>query len=107
MMYLSMLLIDAGTAPDRPRPGRLWLWNLYRVHQRLCMALPSAVRKSDDPDFLRPFKPEDFGTSEPKQVHVARRTDAGFLFRIDPHLGGPGRDCRPARPGARLGLRLP
>ena len=84
MMYLSALLVDVGTDPDRPRPGRLWLRNLYRVHQRLCMAFPSAARKPDDPHFLKPFKPQDFGTSKPKQVHVARRTDAGFLFRIDP-----------------------
>jgi CRISPR system Cascade subunit CasE len=40
---------------------------------------------SDDVDFLRPFKPEDFG---PQQVHVARAADAGFLFRIDPRPGG-------------------
>lgn len=82
-MYLSCLLIDVGEDPDRPRPGRLWLRNLYRVHQRLCMAFPSATRKSEDSDFLQPFKPEDFAA---KQVHVERGTDAGFLFRIDPQL---------------------
>ena len=60
-MYLSCLLINVGDNPDHPRPGRLWLRNLYHVHQRLCMAFPSASRKADDPDFLRPFKPEDFG----------------------------------------------
>ena len=74
-----------GDNPDRPRPGRLWLRNLYHVHQRLCMAFPSPSRKSDDPDFLKPFKPQDFGRG---QVHVARKTDAGFLFRIDPRLAG-------------------
>jgi CRISPR system Cascade subunit CasE len=84
-MYLSYLLIDAGEDPDRHRPGRLWLRNLYRVHQRLCMAFPSASRVSDDTDFLKPFKPEDFGL---KQVHVARGMDAGFLFRVDPQPGG-------------------
>ena len=84
-MYLSILLINVGTDPDRPRPGRLWLRNLYHVHQRLCMAFPSASRVSDDVDFLKPIKPEDFGS---KQVHVARGTDAGFLFRIDPRPGG-------------------
>jgi CRISPR system Cascade subunit CasE len=84
-MYLSCLLIDVGEDPDRPRPGRLWLRNLYRVHQRLCMAFPSPGRVSDDADFLKPFKPEDFGSG---QVHVARATDAGFLFRIDPRPGG-------------------
>jgi CRISPR system Cascade subunit CasE len=84
-MWLSSLLIDIGDDPDRPRPGRLWLRNLYRVHQRLCMAFPSDSRKSDDEDFLKPFKPEDFGD---KQIHVARRSDAGFLFRLDPQPGG-------------------
>jgi len=83
-MYLSCLLIDVGENPDRPRPGRLWLRNLYHVHKRLCMAFPSAARKSDDPEFLKPFESEDFGN---KQVHVARTTDAGFLFRIDPQFG--------------------
>src|SRR3990170_2178685 len=84
-MYLSCLLIDLGGNPDRPRPGRLWLRNLYHVHQRLCMAFPSASRTSDDPDYLKPFKPEDFGR---EQVHVPRGSDAGFLFRIDPRSGG-------------------
>jgi CRISPR system Cascade subunit CasE len=84
-MYLSLLLIDVGDNPDRPRPGRRWLRNLYRVHQRLCMAFPSASRKPDDADFLKPFKPEDFGND---QVHVTRGADSGFLFRIDPQPGG-------------------
>jgi len=84
-MYLSCLLIDVGDNPDHPRPGRLWLRNIYHVHQRLCMAFPSTSRISDDADFLKPFKPEDFG---PQQIHVARGSDAGFLFRIDPQPGG-------------------
>jgi CRISPR system Cascade subunit CasE len=84
-MYLSCLLIDVGENPDRPRPGRLWLRNLYHVYQRLCMAFPSATRRSDDPHFLRPFAPEDFGA---EHVHVPRGSDAGFLFRVDPQPGG-------------------
>lgn len=84
-MYLSYLLINLGDNPNRPRPGRLWLRNIYRVHQRLCMAFPSADRKSNDKDFLKPFKPEDFGSG---QVHVTRKPDSGFLFRIDPQPGG-------------------
>ena len=51
-MFLSCLLIDIGDNPDRPRPGRIWLRNLYHVHQRLCMAFPSDPRKTDDRDFL-------------------------------------------------------
>lgn len=95
MMFLSLLLIDVGQNPDRPRPGRLWLRNLYRVHQRLCMGFPSAGKVSDDPHFLKPFRPGDFmgGTQEPvedgaKPVHVSRGPDRGFLFRIDPLPGG-------------------
>jgi CRISPR system Cascade subunit CasE len=49
------------------------------------MAFPSASRKSDDEHFLKPFKPEDFSHG---QVHVARGSAAGFLFRIDPQPGG-------------------
>lgn len=84
-MFISMLLIDVGNDPDRPRPGRLWLRNRYRVHQRLCMAFPSAKREADDPDFLKPYDPEDFGKDH---VHVARKPESGFLFRIDPQTGG-------------------
>lgn len=85
-MFLSTLLIDTGTDPDRPRPARLWLRNSYRVHQRLAMAFPSVERSQTDPDFLRPYRPEDF----PKPaVHERRSEQAGFLFRVDP--GPPGR----------------
>lgn len=84
-MYLSCLLIHVGSDPDHPRPGRLWLRNPYHVHQRLCMAFPSAERRSDDEQFLKPFKPDDFACG---QVHVNRAEEAGFLFRIDPQPGG-------------------
>ena len=80
-MYLSSLLIDVGENPDRPRPGRLWLRNLYHVHQRLCMAFPSESRKFKDEHFLQPYEPEDFGEGH---AHVERGPDSGFLFRIDP-----------------------
>ncbi len=83
-MYLSSLLIDIGDNPDRPRPGRLWLRNLYHVHQRLCMAFPSDPRRARDPDFLAPYAPDDFAG----QVHRRREPDSGFLFRIDPHSNG-------------------
>ena len=87
-MFLSLLQVNTGSDPDRPRPGRQWLRNVYHVHQRLCMGFPSAARKSDDPQFIKPFCPEDFGGDERKQVGVQRRVDAGFLFRIDPQQGG-------------------
>lgn len=101
-MYLSTLLIDTGGNPDRPRPGRLWLRNLYRVHQRLCMAFPSAPRKEEDPEFLRPYRPADFSEDRRAMekiadgspegivgnVHTPRGENSGFLFRVDPRPGG-------------------
>lgn len=84
-MYLSCLLIDVGDNPDRLRPGRLWVSNRYRVHQRLCMAFPSASRKVEDVDFLKPFKPDEFGNG---QIHVKRAVNSGFLFRVDPLPNG-------------------
>ncbi|HPI77255.1 MAG TPA: type I-E CRISPR-associated protein Cas6/Cse3/CasE [bacterium] len=83
-MYLSCLLINTGDNPDRPRPGRIWLRNLYRVHQRLCMAFPSSSASLADPDFLLPFKPDGFAKGH---VHVPRKPDSGFLFRVDPLAG--------------------
>ncbi|MCC6909096.1 MAG: type I-E CRISPR-associated protein Cas6/Cse3/CasE [Phycisphaerales bacterium] len=80
-MFISCLLVDTGANVDRPRPGRLWLRNVYRVHQRLCMGFPTAVRFGADADFLLPFKPDDFG---PGHVRVPRTRQAGFLFRVDP-----------------------
>jgi len=105
-MYLSSLLIDTGQNPDRPRPGRLWLRNLYRVHQRLCMGFPSKQCTEGDPDFLKPYKPEHFPEDrqqaemklDPKpdkvqreilaHVHAKRDDKAGFLFRVDPKPAG-------------------
>ncbi len=101
-MFLSCLLIDTGINPDRPRPGRVWLRNLYHVHQRLCMAFPSPRRKERDPDFLAPYAPGDFPEQrhladkkkaevEPemlKHVHSQRSPDSGFLYRIDPGPDG-------------------
>jgi CRISPR system Cascade subunit CasE len=69
-MYLSHLMIDVGDNPDRPRPGRLWLRNIYHVHQRLSMAFPTREQRAEDPRFLRPFDPPGFGRPR-------------FLFRID------------------------
>ena len=105
-MYLSCLLIDVGANPDRPRPGRLWLRNLYRVHQRLCMAFPDPRTKKDDPDFLTPYWPCGFEDPRPtycatqdqrfsdgrclaskRPVHVARSEESNFLFRVDPLPG--------------------
>jgi len=81
-MYLSCLLINVGDNPDRPRPGRLWLRNLYHVHQRLCMAFPSSEQKGKDPSFIKSFDPQGF-----QHVHGERNEQQAFLFRIDPQPG--------------------
>ena len=84
-MWRSCLLVNVGDNPDRPRPGRTWLRNLYHVHQRLCMAFPSDCQQECDPLFLKPFNPQGFDG----QVHgVERSAETGFLFRIDPQPGG-------------------
>ncbi len=85
-MVLSALMVDTGDDPDRPRPGRLWLQNQYRVHQRLCMAFPSAGRQAEDAEFLQPYETASFGG---RHVHTERSADAGFLYRVDP--GSQGR----------------
>lgn len=69
-MYLSSILIDVGDNPDRPRPGRLWLRNVYHVHQRLSMAFPSYEQRERDAQFLKPYDPAGFKR-------------ARFLFRVD------------------------
>lgn len=75
MIYLSKLLIDTGGNPDRPRPGRKWLDNIYNVHRRLSMAFPSGLRREQDPHFLKPFSPNDFQKTP-------------FLFRVDNNIDG-------------------
>lgn len=80
-MFHTCLLIDTGRNPDRPRPGRRWLDNLYRVHQRLCMGFPTAARVETDAAFLHPFREQDFAAGH---VHVDRAPESGFLFRVDP-----------------------
>jgi len=83
-MYLSRLLIDVGDNPDRPRPARFWLRNLYRVHQRLTMAFPSKQRRERDNQFLHPYDAADFAIG---QVHKPRSDNANFLFRVDVQPG--------------------
>ncbi len=109
-MHLSCLLIDTGRNPDRPRPGRLWLRNRYRVHQRLCMAFPTPQQRQNDREFLMPYEPCGFydpppqrctidtqGEAAPRQcahaeverpVHVPRDRKHNFLFRVEPQPGG-------------------
>lgn len=37
-MYLSAIPVETGNDPNRIWPGKRWVSNPYRVHQRLCMA---------------------------------------------------------------------
>ena len=112
-MYHSHLLINVGDNPDRPdwAIGRRWLRNLYRVHQRLCMAFPSKPLPAEKriaaycrsyAEAVAPLQrdlsgqPDDHGPAddEPAQVQAPRDPKAGFLFRIDhppDPMGKPGR----------------
>lgn len=76
-MFLSQLCVNAGDDPDRPCPGRQWVGNLYRVHQRLWMAFPDSADREADPFFLgnweAPARPEA----------KAGRGQVGFLFRVE------------------------
>lgn len=99
-MYHSHLLINVGDNPDRPdwNITRKWLRNLYRVHQRLCMAFPSRVPATADERaaaYCAPYAgggahdrelPGDADPGVPQcdaPVHTERSNEAGFLFRID------------------------
>jgi hypothetical protein len=94
-MYHSHLLINVGDDPDRPdwNITRRWLRNLYRVHQRLCMAFPLSVPAGHQERvaaYCEPYSSAGMNTlrdlpGEPDtaDVHYARSDEAGFLFRID------------------------
>lgn len=74
-MYHSTLLVNAGNDPNKPREGRKWVSNPYRIHQRIHMALPEGrflfrlfptppvrilVQSVEKPDWLRAFKNAPF-----------------------------------------------
>lgn len=75
-MFLSQLLVNPGAHPDTPRPGVAWMKQTYRVHQRIWMAFPDTHRVKEDPFFL--------GTWASAPGSKPRRSEAGFLFRIEP-----------------------
>lgn len=93
MLYHSHLLINVGDNPDRPDWNicRRWLRNLYRVHQRLCMAFPSTAPAENEREavYCRSFRDgelpmlHELPAEADGDVHQARTDDAGFLFRID------------------------
>ena len=93
-MHHSHLLINVGNNPDRPdwNACRKWLRNLYRVHQRLCMAFPSVVPAEHEREaaYCRPFDAKQFlhlhelpSQSNGCDVHQTRNGENGFLFRVD------------------------
>ncbi len=75
-MFLSLLEVDVGEHGNR-HPGRDWLGDVYRVHQRLWMAFADDARREEDRFFLGPWQTPDAGAPKP------RRAGAGFLFRIE------------------------
>lgn len=83
-MFLSLLHVNVGNDPNHP--GRRWLSNIYRVHQRLWMAFPDEHpdkhRHDQDKFFLGAWNGPPIAEPKPQ------RCKAGFLFRIE-------RDGRP------------
>lgn len=75
-MFLSQLLVNPGSHPDKPRPGLDWIKQTYRVHQRIWMAFPDTHRMKEDPFFL--------GTWSADSLVKPQRQEGGFLFRIEP-----------------------
>lgn len=71
-MFLSLLHVNTES-----RPGRQWLGDVYRVHQRLWMAFPNAGDRMEDPFFLGAWSGP--ALPEPKPT----RAKAGFLFRVE------------------------
>ena len=79
-MYKSIIYVDTGSF-DNPAPGRFWLRDRYRVHQRLCMAFPKKDKLEQDPLFLQPYNEKEF-----ENFNVPRNI-GGFLFRhITPNI---------------------
>ena len=75
-MFLSQILVNPGSHPDKPRPGLDWVKQTYRVHQRIWMAFPHEHRLKEDPFFL--------GTWSADALSKGPRQEGGFLFRIEP-----------------------
>jgi len=82
-MYLSSIPVETGSDPTRPRPGRMWVSNPYRVHQRLCMAFDCHPRNAPL------HKPGERRTCTP-----SRGNGESVLFRIE----GPIPTSRGMRP---------
>jgi CRISPR system Cascade subunit CasE len=106
-VYESLLVVNTGTDPDHARPGRQWVRNPYRVHQRLCMAFGEgdAAKEARILFHIRPW---------PRAVVFVRSTlapdwnrafeNAAFLLEQPPE---PARVCEYVFPaGARFRFSL-
>jgi len=92
-VYLSSIPVETGNDPSRSWPGKLWIGNAYRVHQRLCMAFDGAL------DERHRFVTERFAPPPPpldakRKEQPPRSEGVGFLFRIE----SPIRTRRGLRP---------
>lgn len=88
-MYHSYLIIDTGGDPDKPRPGRKWLNNIYQVHQRLSMGFPSTEKVLSDPFFLEYYQGHQFTIDNSEPVNKSDKTTSNrphFLFRIEHNI---------------------
>jgi len=79
-VFLSQILVNPGSHPDKPRPGLNWIKQTYRVHQRIWMAFPDAQRlqEGQDPFFL--------GTWSSEARAKPRRQDGDSCFEFEPDL---------------------
>lgn len=132
-LHFSRLTVNAGGDPNRPRPGRMWISNPYRVHQRVCMAFPHAAAPEAQaprgPRHSVLFRIEDgpilrvlVQSSAPPQW-MAAFENADFLLAASPETNSIDADFEPGdrfrfmlranptvkrkRPGKANGARVP
>lgn len=93
MLYLSSLPVNIGGDPNRPRPGRMWVQNPYRVHQRICMAFPDRTAEQHREGTDRVLFRIEGTPFERVLVQSAREPDwescfeaAAFLLRDRPQV---------------------
>lgn len=73
--YETSIQVDLGDNPHRPRPGRDWLANPYRVHQRIMWALDGQT--SENRPLFRIYRDRVF-------VRTTRRPDWAKAFATPP-----------------------
>lgn len=116
--YETTIHVDLGDNPHRPRPGRDWLANPYRVHQRIMWAIDGQtsenrplfriyrdrviVRTAGQPDwakafttppFIAPFLLQNGEVPEPQPTELQLKKGDTFWFDMlycPPHHTPPG-----------------